>query len=362
MAGQTDPTRGVMHALPRYVAPPAMMDVAQRVADCKMAIDDLVRHKDPLVGFLEEPFSRLGGTCAASYAAAVIPFLDWLHLTQDSCSPKHFALIDSRVVVGWSWRWSPRDSEHPDGRRDNEALLAKCEAWAAEFAAGVESCRANVASCIWLPALGIAWAEEGKNRVALYRRSGVAYFPALVQVDEYPAAARMTRYRVEGRELVVLDQQWVRALAGGQLTADLLDAYGVEIAHSWPSELPPLADVLAVLNPPKAYPPRDLSGQAPLHVGTNLDLHVLASLIDRRQREAARQDEVVKACILDVPGLRLSHAVVLWAALLFLVSIMLAALPATEAHWFLLPAGVCLGMLTLPWCRVWRVPRARLRA
>lgn len=346
--------------LPKCVAPETMAAVAIEMARLKTQLDNLARNCDPLTDLLHEQFATGDAMAPSTFVETIVPFIDWLRLRSIASPSSFFGLLDAQVVIGSSWRWFPNDPAEPTGRNENKALLRKLQAWAADFASGAASDYLQVASCTWLPSLGIAYADEGKNRVALYRACGAEFIPSLIRPYGYPEANRMTRYHVGGRQLAVLDKRWVTPILGGRVSHALLDAYGVAVECGWPADLPPFDEVVRTLDSPSKGRFWHLRERAPLHVGACLDLFVLAQRLKTRQEDAVRASEIVVASILDVDGVRVSYRFLVCAALGFILSLVLykLSLQVNVGQWCLGAAGMCLGMTMLPFCRIWRVKRS----
>jgi hypothetical protein len=169
-----------------------------------------------------------------AFARACLPFLEL-----PTC-PDIPLRVPTACVLGESWRWRP---EHvaPENVESLKAFLLDDD----RSRRDAEECSSQFG---W-PALGLAIAHEGKNRIAFLRHAGAVSMPASVSCIEYPSADRITLYvvRIQGREEVwgVLDNRWVEPIPLYSVGSAVLAAYGVAPLGRWPQQFPSPELILA---------------------------------------------------------------------------------------------------------------------
>lgn len=152
------------------------------------------------------------------------------------------------------------------------------------------------AICCVVPALGIYWAHEGKNRVQFLRDRGLSYIPANLTAYSYPAPDRIELFeeRVFGRDEVwaVLDRRWVRPILIPRIGTPVLREYGVLDASRWPENWPDAKTVAEQM-----YRDGDPDGARPFRC---VDLHPL----EASRLETERSYKQLEASIIKLDGIR----------------------------------------------------------
>lgn len=184
-------------------------------------------------------YGSIGPYC---FADRILPFFRYSRSIVRTNGVRYKALVPTSNVIGQNWRWWPHNLDEAKQQRVVE------KAFAAFDASSLDRIELECAEYILIKPLGIVLAHEGKNRVALFKERNIAYIPAMVLEEDYPAAERIRIFKLEGACLAVFDNQFVERVAALNLVRRLLDAYGVEIENSWPAEFAALDQVLADLD------------------------------------------------------------------------------------------------------------------
>jgi hypothetical protein len=218
-----------------------------------------------------------------AFARACLPFLEL------PSGPARPLRVPTVCVLGESWRWRPEnvDPKDVDALKafllDDERSCSSADECSSQFG--------------W-PALGLAIAHEGKNRIAFLRHIGAVSMPASVSCIDYPCADRISLYvvQVHGREEVwgVLDDRWVEPIPLYSLGKAVLAAYGVSPVGRWPQQ----------------FPPPELVLDACAFGAGRPDISRILAAHQRRQ-------ESVTVALCDVPGIKPQYKrwVILWLAL-----------------------------------------------
>lgn len=265
---------------------------------------DLARREDAPGGPVPRQIIGLTGSiCGATLIRAVVPFvMHELALVQSGAA----ALVPLDLLLGDSWRWTTESVSPNDVDRLREWLSHPDRS---------DLMEEEAAKYVGLPALGIFWAHEGKNRVQFLRDCGNTHAPAHLTLYAYPSPERIELYRVRvvGRiELwAVLDRRWVQPILLAELGERLLREYGVAPPSRWPENWPDAASVAEEL-----YRDVDPEWQGPFRCVDLLPL-------EGRRRLRVRGREKAHASVVDLEdvGLRWKYI-----GKLALASLALAAL------------------------------------
>jgi hypothetical protein len=250
-------------------------------------------------------FNRTVGTW--TFVFEVLPFFDAhrriINRRPADAPPTYKALVPTYMVIGDSWNWQPV----------NKTPELQDEIISISFRALSESeptrARGACADYQYIKSLGLVFAHEGKNRVALFKERNLPYIPAVVSEEDYPAAERLRIFDVPGACIAVLDNRYVERVKFPALVNNLLQTYGVAIENKWPDTFPELEHVLSRLDENQLRDRVDAQ---------NIDLENIA--LD----EKAENTEV-DICLLDIESVVLPNMkLMLWAIgtlLVLLVSI-----------------------------------------
>jgi hypothetical protein len=193
---------------------------------------------------LETGFNRTVGTW--TFVFDVLPFFDAhrriMSRRPGDAPPTYKALVPTYMVVGDSWNWQP---VHKAAELQDQIIRVSFRALAES-----EPTRAHgaCADYQYIKSLGLVFAHEGKNRVALFKERKLPYIPAVVSEEDYPAAERLRIFDLPNACIAVLDNRYVEHVKFPALVNDLLQAYGVAIENKWPDNFPELEHVLAKLD------------------------------------------------------------------------------------------------------------------
>lgn len=222
--------------------------------------------------------------CGATLLDSVVPFLHRGAAEADELGQVEVPLD---VLLGDSWRWTTDCVDAADQDR--------LESWLSHPDRSDLGARDAAVYCV-VPALGIYWAHEGKNRVQFLRDRGLSHVPANLSAYPYPAADRIKLFkqRVLGRDELwaVLDSRWVQPILISRLGTPVLREYGVPAASRWPVNWP---DARAVSE--QMYRDVDPNATRPFNC---VDLHPL----EARRREKERGYEQIEASIIELDGFR----------------------------------------------------------
>ncbi|WP_456027254.1 hypothetical protein [Pseudomonas capeferrum] len=144
----------------------------------------------------------------------IAPFLK----TESVNSSYVSASVDPSFVLGASITWKPDDVDP----KKLESLLDF-------FCGDPDDMGLETAKYIWVKPLGIIWAHEGKNRVALMHRHR-RMISAKVRVETYPAPERLKLINAPNSNrctYALLDDRYIQLLPSPKTTSTLLSAYGV---------------------------------------------------------------------------------------------------------------------------------------
>ncbi|TQI77562.1 hypothetical protein FHU12_5432 [Serratia marcescens] len=199
-------------------------DIDMKARDCPENIPDDLH--GPMRGGEYGPYF---GMC---FFNSIMPFMPRDSETQ---TPETL-LIPVAQTLGCSWRWWP---DRYLSKKDEEKIKSHIFS---EY--GISS-----TSYTCIPELGLFLPHEGKNRVNFCRHHNIDDIPARVYTHHYPKAERMAIYIVNiagGKDFwSILDGRYIQKISHFSFAWPLLRAYGVTIKHQWPTELPPLKDILA---------------------------------------------------------------------------------------------------------------------
>ncbi|UZJ61198.1 hypothetical protein OKW98_05605 [Pseudomonas sp. KU26590] len=193
-----------------------LLNIVRRIVDKKISMDLQSRS---LVGqeFIDD-WMQSGNTCAYhgfSFLYRIAPFLK----TESVNSSYTIASVDPSFVLGASIAWKPDDVK-------SEKLDKLLEF----FSGNPDSMGLETAEYIWVKPLGIIWAHEGKNRVALMHRHR-RMISAKVREETYPAPERMKLINAPKSNrstFALLDDRYIQLLPSPQTSSTLLSAYGVK--------------------------------------------------------------------------------------------------------------------------------------
>lgn len=202
---------------------------AQNLVDAKDELDDLIGR--PAVQALVPSYLTTSHGRAVdgwTFARAVVPFLEL-----GSGSRRFPGRVPLLNVIGEPWR-EPRSElydseEHRAGLAD---YLSSDERSARDDP--------DPAEVVWIQALALGVAREGRNRVPFLRRMAHADMPARVESIDYPARDRLAVYGVPAPGQPVYwclkDKRWLQPLPLPSFTLPLLAAYGVPGPLAWPED------------------------------------------------------------------------------------------------------------------------------
>jgi hypothetical protein len=196
-----------------------LLNIVRRIVDKKISMDLQSRL---LVGqeFIDD-WMQSGNTCAYhgfSFLYRIAPFLK----TESTDSSYVNASVDPSFVLGASIAWKPDDVK-PE----------KLDELLEFFSGNPDSMGLETAKYIWVKPLGIIWAHEGKNRVALMHRHR-RMISAKVREETYPAPERIKLINVPKSNrstFALLDDRYIQLLTSPQISSTLLSAYGVKSYH-----------------------------------------------------------------------------------------------------------------------------------
>ncbi|PIJ52145.1 hypothetical protein BL250_00595 [Erwinia sp. OLTSP20] len=199
----------------------AMVRAARDFVDLKFQIDTKAR---------KSPESIPEGICESmngdEFFDCIIPFRP----KEGEVSESEFLYVPVPHTFGCSWRWWP-DQKYFTGE-DERKIRSHIFSYH-----GIGN-----TSYIFLPSLGLFLPTEGRNRVNFCRYHNIEYVPAKVYTDTYPAADRIKLYILEKNGLRdvwgVLDNRYVQRVKHHAFALPLLSAYGVDVLHKWPGNLP----------------------------------------------------------------------------------------------------------------------------
>lgn len=267
---------------------PSLRDAASKLANRKQVLDDLCRDNEDR-WLVPDVLPAGPGSSLDSFGflSVVLPFLD--------LTPREHELparIPTDLAVGEGGRGHFKT-------HDRALLASLCHD---DRAFRDEK---DTATALWIRPLSLFMVHEGRSRVRFLRSMGAATMPAAVTPIDYPAANRLTMYRVEvaGRELVwlVLDDQYLRELRYPALSVPFLRAYGVCSSSEWPTHWP---DPMSILEEMERMPAWAVRSKA-------VDL----SAVKQRQSQEA-QPCATSLSETPVARLRSAHAVLTLAVLM----------------------------------------------
>ncbi len=155
--------------------------------------------------------------------------------------PHYMAFVPTNAVIGDSYRWLPDDI-------NMEVQMQAISVAFDRFKISTpESLAPNCADYFYIRPLGILYAHEGKNRVALFKKHKLKHIPARVSDTDYPTPERLRIFEMPSACLAILDGRFIERVMTIEWIRDLMVAYGVQIEGSWPTDFPLLHDVLAAL-------------------------------------------------------------------------------------------------------------------
>lgn len=201
--------------LTQQALPDALTHAVTALCDLKLQMDRHAR------GFIGQPFlddwMDARNTCAYfgdSLVRLVLPFLDW-----ERDGGEYFkAYVNPRHVLGASIKGLP---EHIEESEVPERIARYAQAFGSP----------SNAAYIWIKAMGIFWAHEGKHRVAFMRAHNQPAIAAWVREASYPAAERMVVIAPDDEQdewLALLDGRYLQVLRRPGVSTLLLGAYGVK--------------------------------------------------------------------------------------------------------------------------------------
>lgn len=253
---------------------------AAAIVSWQVRLDLARRHDAPGGPVPLQIIGLTGSICGETLIRAVVPFV--MH-ERALVQPSAAALVPLDRLLGDSWRWTTGDVRPDDVDCLREWLSHPNRS---------DLMQKEAASYVGLPALGIYWAHEGKNRVQFLRDCGHTHVPAHLTLYAYPSHERIDLFRVlvSGRiELwAVLERRWVQPILLPELGERLLREYGVAPPSRWPANWPDAASVAEEL-----YRDVDPEWQGPFNC---IDLLPL----ERRRLLRVRGREKVHASVMDL--------------------------------------------------------------
>jgi hypothetical protein len=227
-----------LDALPKLgdIASPELEEAVIQLVASKHRCDAMVRQGDRLASLAGYGLELWTNDAPDGFAfwRSTFPFV------HDGIPGKSIAaLVPARRTIGDAHRRYP-EAMPMEEQEEKLAFLQLTDrtVW------GNQEC----ATYTWIRPLGLFLAGEGKNRVSLFQRLGIEWIPACVSAEDYPSPDRIVLYMIKGvcspQCWAVLDGRWAEQLANPAWALPVLRAYGVEVEQRWPTELPPLTEVM----------------------------------------------------------------------------------------------------------------------
>nr|WP_282561290.1 hypothetical protein [Providencia rettgeri] len=272
----------VLETLSIDTLPTRIKAAAKKFVDLKYQIDCEGRYRpdgipDDLYGPVGSgEYSAVSGD---SFFINIMPFAPFYE------SEGQVKYIPIEYTVGCSWRWWPEHVEN-----DREEIIA--------FINNRE--QAEKTEYTFVENLGLVLSSEGKNRIHFCRVNKIDKIPGRVHEMKYPEADRIVVYALQpdyysvdinAPYLAVLDGRYLQVINHFDYALPLLNAYGVKVITSWPSDFPKLTDVHRFA---------DKSMDSTIGRRKCIDLDKIKSLIEKEAELTLELEQTKKVGITDL--------------------------------------------------------------